>query len=197
VAVVVAMLVMALPALASATPNYAISDDLVGQMTGKCIKASVKVHPTVWIDTYDCETGEQIEEFAYRCLNPYDNPEAEFCFDVHIFSNLPFYKQITFNEFVWDEPQPEALLSYEFDAALGEWVLVENPAGAGPDVIPADMQAVFVDGQQIESGWISPLIGDVDTHEDVENIRWRVGPIDWCVTAGYYTGELCVAVYQN
>jgi hypothetical protein len=171
------------------------SFDLDGQATGKCVEASVKVHPTIWMDTLDCDTGAQVDEYEYKCLNPLDNPSTSFCFDWVVRSNLPFYKQVEFGSFTWSDPQPEALQSYEYDAAAGEWVLVSNPAGAGPDDGPPSR--VLIDGVEIQSGWVSDKIGDVDNHEDIERIEWTVGPIDWCTTAGYYESTICLSAYQN
>ena len=189
----VAVMLLAVPLAAYATPSVAISDDLVGQAVGKCIKVTVKVHPTIWMDTFD-EAGTQVDELAYTCLNPYDNPTATLGFDWVVYSNLPFYKTISWQAMTWADPQPSDLMSYQF--IDGQWVLVADPDGAGPDTL--DAQKIFVDGVEIANGWVSSLHGDIDNHGPfTERVAWQVGPINWCTTAGYYTGTLCVAAYQN
>lgn len=160
-------------------------------MVGKCLKATVKVHPTVWMDTFDPATGLQVDQMFYSCLNPLDNKQAAFEIDWVIFSNLPFYKTVSYKPFTWAEQQ--GLKSYEF--IDGEWVLVARDL-TFTDTL--DNQQVYIDGMPVASGWISDVINyNPDVHDDTERVKWEFGPINFCTTAGYYTGSLCLAVYQN
>ena len=81
------------------------------------------------------------------------------------------------------------------------------------DVIPVAMQHVYIEEVNgvtgevaipetlVESNGVFPsdgsAIGDINNHIWEDRVRWHVGPIDWCVTAGYYVGQVCLTVYQN
>ena len=153
-------------------------------------------------------------DVGFFCLNPENNQDAEMDFAVKVYSNLPFYKQFRITPLTWGE-QPLPLYSYkpvdanqDNEISADEWVLVADPDGVGPDEIPVANQSVAVAEVDPDTGavgeyigledgdWIGP-IGDKDHHEWVELIKWKVKVDTYCITAGYYTGQLCVDVYQN
>ena len=215
-ALATALVLLTLPTLALAFEPIRvqpprISPDLVAQQDTICIPALVKVHPTL-------QLAIDKESLYYDCLNPATNQFADLDFTVQVKSNLPFRKQVTITPFQFTENGVPGDVLYSYNFVNGQWVLEPWPAGTPApgtgDVIPAAMQSVYitevngVTGEiaipemKVESNGVYPPegtrpVGDIDNHIFEDQIRWHVGPIDWCVTAGYYVGQLCVTVYQN
>ena len=215
IALAIALVVLAVPTLALGFEPIRvqppmISPDLVAQQDTICIPAMVKVHPTL-------QLAIDKESLYYDCLNPATNQSADLTFTVQVKSNLPFRKQVTITPFQFTENGVPGDILQSYQYVNGTWVLEPWPAGTPApgtgDVIPVDEQSVFITevngetGQvaipetKVEANGVFPpdgrAIGDIDNHIFEDQVRWHVGPIDWCVTAGYYVGQLCVTVYQN
>lgn len=188
-----------------------VSEDLIAQQDTVCIPALVKVHPTL-------QLAIDKEALTYYDLNPATNSSVDLTCSVQVKSNLPFKEQVTITPFQFtpNGVAGDVLESYKY--VDGQWVMsawdptVDGPEPGTGDTIPASMQSVFikmingVTGEvamgetEVGANGVFPAngtIGDIDNHIWENEVRWHIGPINWCVTAGYYAGQMCVTVYQN
>jgi hypothetical protein len=200
----VAMLAMAAPAFADPATTFPVSsmdpdcsDGLEAQQTQGIIDLELSIAPTIWL-------GASKNKLTIPCLNPLDKLTGEDEVTITVKSNVPFYKYIQFANVQWAGKNGNNLSYRPLASGLPNPTKVKissyTPQYWGPDTIDASKSKFYVDGVLVEgntyfSGDVP--IGDADNHIDEEVIKWEVGPIDWCDTAGYYTGNFKVLVYQN
>lgn len=190
--------------------THIISPDLIAQQDTIWMAAKVKVHPTLQLAIDKAQ--------MYSELNPATNQSVDLTCSVQVKSNLPFMQQVSVTPFQFTPYGPSGTVLQSYKYVSGEWLLtswdsgVDGPDPGTGDVIPEAVQSLYmtqVNGvtgalsipeTEINSDDLFPstgVIGDTDNHIWENRIRWHVGPINWCVTAGYYAGEICVSVYQN
>lgn len=175
----VAAMVFGTAGTALALHAESISTDLIPQSVAVTMPVQIKIHCTIEMDT-------SIDKIEYACMNPINNSNfaKEFTWDIH--SNLPFWKTAS-----WTDLETH-------------WTVGTKPID---DIITKDRIKVFVadklpDGNwgpwtQITNPWAGPVIGDADHHQHTEKVKYEIPEINWCDSAGWYTGSLTLDAHQN
>ena len=197
---------------ASPHPDPPDPPDLVAQQDTICVPAMVKIHPTLQL-AIDKET------LFYDDSTRSTKRETDLAFTIQVKSNLPFRKQMTMTPFKFtpNGVPGDILQTYKYvNGAVGARALGhgrpraptryrrhdpdQSRASTSPRSTAGPAQLVRPEAQVPANG-VYPgdgsAIGDIDNHVFEDKVRWHVGPIKWCDTAGYYVGQMCVTVYQN
>ncbi|MDI6822442.1 MAG: hypothetical protein QMD66_06260 [Actinomycetota bacterium] len=178
--VLAAVLLLSFSGIALATQVHSIGTDLDMQSVSKNLPITVKIHPTIAMNTFDKETGDQKDVINIPCLNPKTNWLGKDGVDWVVWSNLPFHKTASWTD-----------LKTSWNAGtVAEPKMIE-------DVITADRVVVKVEGVPIPNPWTSPIIGyPAEQHQEKENVMVQL-EINWCDSAGIYTGSLTLDAHQN
>ncbi|MDI6689524.1 MAG: hypothetical protein QME54_03775 [Actinomycetota bacterium] len=178
--VLAAVLLLSFSGIALATQVHSIGTDLDMQSVFKTLPITVKIHPTIAMNTFEKKPGgAQKDEINIPCLNPKTNFYGEDGVDWLVWSNLPFYKTVSWTG-----------LTTSWDTGMPGCPHIE-------DTIPADRVVVKVDDVPISNPWTSPIIGyPEEQHQEKENVMVQL-EIDWCDSAGIYTGSLYLDAHQN